>query len=577
MNDEKVLVPNFQVSFWSSCVEILTRYWKVLLLVSWPLIIIALNNSWLQMQLHYIDPWVYFGYFLNLEKYFEVFPGTYYGARLPWILPGFLAYRFFPPEIANIVLHLVFYYISTFSLYFVLRRAFNAQTGLLTALLMGSHSFFLRALFWDYVDGVAIAYFLLTISLMTLESSYSRIRICFSGVALGCAVYTQFYLIIFAPLLVFYFFSINKGFSKSVLESFLSFISGFFAITFGLCLVNYFFLGGPFLFFSHTIVFATSLISKNVWWVPISIWWRNGYHLVFPFLVFLMTIFGLVFYKESKSESSRRAAKTFQLFCVLSVFLVLFVEFVKKQPVLSCDFYASYLFPAIFLSYGSVLSFLIEKQDKKKVYIVMVLFFVLQLALNYNFVWIQRSSPPNLFLGLTASFFGVFLLCSFIPFLRKWVSFISLILLLVSGNFLFSQSYAISRNSKKKTNLFAPIVESVRLINKMDSSVGSFFWYDLSSKNIGVYRSISSCYLWGYRLINENFPQTQSSASKSLAPGDRIFVLSEKPDVKVLINRSLAELSLRGVFLDEKSIDFSEGSYKIIHFQVCNIENLNEL
>lgn len=367
MNDEKVLVPDFQVSFWSSCVGILTRYWKVLLLISWPLIIIALNNSWLQMQVYvYIDPWVYFGYFLNLEKYLEVFPGTYYGARLPWILPGFLAYRFFPPEIANIVLHLVFYYISTFSLYFVLKRAFNAETGLLTALLMGSHSFFLRALFWDYVDGVAIAYFLLTISLMTLASRYSRIRICFSGVALGCAVYTQLYLILFVPLLVFYFFSINKGLSVRVLESSLSFIFGFFGITLVLCSINCFVLGGPFLFFSHTIAFAANLISKNVWWAPISIWWKSGYHLVFPFLVFLMTIIGLVFYKESKRGSSRCAATTFQLFCVLSVFVVLFVEFVKKQPVLSCDFYASYLFPAIFLAYGSILSFVMENRIKRK-------------------------------------------------------------------------------------------------------------------------------------------------------------------------------------------------------------------
>src|SRR5579872_4849824 len=37
-----------------------------------------------------IDPWVYFGFFRNLVDFQrDVFPGTYYGSRLSWIIPGY--------------------------------------------------------------------------------------------------------------------------------------------------------------------------------------------------------------------------------------------------------------------------------------------------------------------------------------------------------------------------------------------------------------------------------------------------------------------------------------------------------
>src|SRR5271166_3570008 len=42
-----------------------------------------------------IDTFVYSGFIASLPHHLQNFPNTYYGARLPWILPGYLLTRIF--------------------------------------------------------------------------------------------------------------------------------------------------------------------------------------------------------------------------------------------------------------------------------------------------------------------------------------------------------------------------------------------------------------------------------------------------------------------------------------------------
>ena len=52
-----------------------------------------------------IDPWLYTAFFVNFDRVYEDFALTYYAARLPWIVPGRIAYAVFPLDAAYWVLH----------------------------------------------------------------------------------------------------------------------------------------------------------------------------------------------------------------------------------------------------------------------------------------------------------------------------------------------------------------------------------------------------------------------------------------------------------------------------------------
>src|SRR5262249_7589238 len=141
-----------------------TRSWQpaidLALLLILPVLLLTINHHWVFSDTRRIDPWVYFGYYLNLPNHLHAFGGTYYGTRLSTIIPGYLAYQLLPPLAANYILHLILDYASVLSLYMILSQTLSRRAGFLAATCMGCHFFFLQAIGWDYVDGFSIAYLL---------------------------------------------------------------------------------------------------------------------------------------------------------------------------------------------------------------------------------------------------------------------------------------------------------------------------------------------------------------------------------------------------------------------------------
>ena len=108
------------------------------------------------------DPWFYLGYFHNLVNFKrDLFPGFYYGSRLSWILPGYLANWILPPLFANAVLHLGVHTVATASLFRILRSTAGVRAAFLTAILFSVNPWFWCVTGWDHVTGAAIAYLLL--------------------------------------------------------------------------------------------------------------------------------------------------------------------------------------------------------------------------------------------------------------------------------------------------------------------------------------------------------------------------------------------------------------------------------
>src|SRR4030042_6743190 len=113
----------------------------IVILVLTPAFLCLVVPDWIFTQTSSIDPYVHLGYIRNFGHYFAFFGDTYYGTRLPFIIPGYICYKIFPPLLANYVLHLGFYYLALFSLYFILRIAVNRRAALLTTAFMGFYPY----------------------------------------------------------------------------------------------------------------------------------------------------------------------------------------------------------------------------------------------------------------------------------------------------------------------------------------------------------------------------------------------------------------------------------------------------
>jgi hypothetical protein len=134
----------------------------VYLILILPILVLARNTSYIYTAAGYIDPWVYYGYMKHLVAFKgSLFPGTYYGSRLSWILPGALIHAILPPVPANYVLHLAVFFTAVFSLYWLLKEALDRRIAILSAICLALYPYFWAAIGWDYVDGAGIAYYLL--------------------------------------------------------------------------------------------------------------------------------------------------------------------------------------------------------------------------------------------------------------------------------------------------------------------------------------------------------------------------------------------------------------------------------
>ena len=332
---------------------LLKENWEILLLFLLPILLMLINQVWMFSNI-YVDPWFYFGYFIRLKEYLIAFPGSYPGTRLSWILPGYLLHSLFPPLIAHYILHLGFYYLAIFSLYLVLKPHIGKRGAFLASAAMGCYSFFLMAVGWDYVDGAGIAYFLVTVLMLSwaARKENQTIWMALSGVCFGALIYTNLTWMAFSiPLITYYVLTNYPHRIKKTFISIAAFIVGFLAITILLGVVNYAIVG-DFLFFMHSAnVVLSSLGKLNPWINPLHQWGRATW-LALPLIVLAVSLAMLSLSKFSKffEEAVLPLQKTFVITCLVMIFLQ-----VIGISVLQVPFYSSYLIPSMFLAIGEPL------------------------------------------------------------------------------------------------------------------------------------------------------------------------------------------------------------------------------
>lgn len=551
--------------------QFLAKYIDKIIIVLFPLLLISLNSNWIFTPATDFlpDPWFYLGYFRYFYEYAPVFPSNihYFVERLTWIIPGLYIYRMFPPLLANYVLHLLVYYLALFSLYGTLNFLFNRRAAFISALLMGSYAWFLRAAGWDYVDGVGIALMLLLIYILTMSSRSEqwRLYLFFAGIIHAALFTTNLFWLGFAPSWGFYFLLVTYPTLKSITWKLLGEISYFLLGTVTLLVTVGFFyhsVTGEYNFFKNGLAFSIFL-SRNPGNIDFA---RNLYKHMPPFWHLLPILIGLGAAwrlwrsRETVQDKSHHFLKAISCLFVLAYgWLILWHS--VSVPYLIIFLYSSFIIPAVFLLLGAIMAPGVEKISGK----------------DFSFI------TATAILALAAPF----ILVVIFPTMETWqgnillITLLSLIFLVsisISGNkatfaaasLVFStlsflgavDSYVFLPEAQKGRDSFNAIIEASEIIDAYypNHTYTDFRMWYRADQNYDTFFSLSSLYLypWGSAIDNPEsgkkphlvltFPQTDE-----IKDGDKLVIAVSDPNPDIVMKEANQALAYRNASLEMES------------------------
>jgi hypothetical protein len=550
----------------------------VLTIMALPWVILHFDNTWLFAYainpFGFIDPWVYFGYFLDLTQHLRTFKGAYFTTRLTWTVPGAIVYRFFPPLVATYVLHLALFYAATVSLYLILKITVSQRAAVLATLLMAFHSYFLWSMGWPYIDGAGSTYLLLTMAALTFagRSDHPRRWLIVAGALAAAAVYCQLFLVTFAPVVLGYsHFARRETRRNQSPGSWKPFAWGFAGVTVIFGTFNMA-VNGRFLFFINSLGTAAKLIINHNPYQDSTYGWLSGATwLVLPAITLVGAVLCLRRGQSILSIPNAEFLLFWQRYFVLSVLIMMFWQLIG-QPVLQLSTYSSYLIPAVFLTLGSQLEIVVHRLSRIQFVllcgsVVFVSLFPFVLPLESNLIMRLQRHPLILpfALGIAAvllinrqvphaSVFAALLLCTSLATLNATTSPRT-----------WGHRGAVDDPEFQKAALLT-IVDSVRAVQALDPKGNMYFWYDGDARLGRLYRSVASTYLWAYRLQSERFPQV----GPKLPPLQRrILILAEDGDAALRqAETSLGREGLGAEFVTKRTIHEGPFQWDMIEIQV---------
>jgi len=574
---------------WLHLAERLKKNYRLIIVSLFPVILYFVNRDWVLYDNPYgtmIDPWLYNGYFLNFEHYYQMFGQTYYGDRISWILPGYILHHILPPLYANAALHLIFSVISIASLYLILKITVDERSALVASIAMGAYPYFIRELGSNYLTGGIITYLLLTFLMITLVliSPHERIFPCLGGIFFAFAIYTNFFTVLFAPFILAYCFIINKKIGRNPYVSIGYFVGGFLlsSAVFG---IIFFFLTKNPLFFSaqlrNAVYYLT--ITNNQWFIPIQTWYYRGYWLIMPVFIFITSLLYLLIVKMKKIKITNYFISFFQIIFI-SIFLLYVLLNFRNIPALQLQYYTDQLIPFIFLAFGSQIYFILKNMKENQLNIFL-LFWMTVLVLPFAFA--QYSPLYMIFSGNTTFIQMIIIsicIVTLIVYLvghRKESNFgvIAFSILLVLLLFFFytipenNESYVrfSINNPDSYENGYLAVIDSVHTIEATIPQGNLIkFWYNASERREnyyygGIFNNINSMYLWGYTWIGRDFPTIEKKNVDNLKNNlhnTLIVILTTNEDGYQLAQKSLNDLGyspklLRTIPINRGHIQFN--------------------
>lgn len=260
----------------------LPAFVPVLVLGLLPWVLLAVSTDWIYSDAGLIDAWLYHGYFHRLPEFLSTFfSGTYYGTRLAWIVPGYVLYHVLPPHMANITLHVGFFYASLFALHRAASILAGPSAALLSAVTYGTWSAVLVALGWDYVDGAVITYSAVAIWAVVESAARPNHRVSLlliAGGAGACVVHSNLGGLLLTPafLIAYWCTHSNRRWRDAGVAV------GGVVLTTALLGIASVIAGGPFLFFLPSVKWQIANIGTQPF-IPVPpLKWPGSVRFILP-------------------------------------------------------------------------------------------------------------------------------------------------------------------------------------------------------------------------------------------------------------------------------------------------------
>ena len=502
---------------------------RLLIVCALPVLQAAVNHNWIFTSEGDLDPWIYLGYFTDLTGHLRNFPHTYYGSRLAWVVPGAIVYRIFTPVLANYVLHLSVCVVALASLYLTLRWTTRRDVAFLATVLAAGYPYFLWSTGWDYVDGAGIAYYLLTMCLLTYAARRGRraFFVGLAGAAFACAVHTNVTWLFFAPMVIAYaVFGVERPTWRATATIPFVFAAGGVALTTILAAFNAS-VTGEWLFFLPSFSTGPAFTRDNPWKAVDYTWISRAPWLAGPAIVSILTI-GFLVRAVRRPDTSNRPSVFFasQYLAVLAIFVIFELGGV---PLLELQAYASYFIPVMALACAGIIHSAVPRRVAFDSPVLAIA--AIGAATIPYFGQFHHADP---FLSFARPAACLIVACVALAF-GNMPSTLVFLAAVAAANFQMAEPRVFSDNRAiLKSAAFRAVVDTIAGVRACDPSGDARFWYDVTEPAGSLFRASASTQLWMYRLVGEAFPSltTPASASvpSSLDMGDRALIMSGQRD-----------------------------------------------
>jgi hypothetical protein len=523
-------------------------------LIVLPFIILYFDSNVFFSQSGWLDAWIYYSHFLHLSEFKQIlFPNTYYGSRMPWIVAGYLVNQVFSATMANYVLHLAVYYSGALALYSILKQFYNRNTAFLGVIAFTCYPFTWRAVGTDYPDGFGLAAYLVTLALLTRAATRTQSRFCLglAGISFTAIFYTNTVWMLFSPALFLYYLYLSRtarlhGLSRSIVHFCIWFGAGGALLTLILGIINSA-IDGNFWFYLPSIIYTIENSSKpQPWHSPTYAWVGHASWLAFSALAILTTIGSWMRSIATAQRASSPATPLFR-FHFLLLFLIFALLQLKGLYMLEWPFYASYLIPAIFLTLTPDLMNVREDRWSLITVLAGALIFLLPWTWAAVPIWAVVSRTNILLLWFAAAI--AILLRITLPASRATLVACLVTLSLVNLHLRGTQGMVnVQANQPSAArNAFVRMTNTVDAIDRMRQGSNVLFWFNSKDPSGNEFDSINSFFLWGYTWLGRNFPAIDPQAESRVQPGALVTILSSREESETLIHQANGALKPGGL------------------------------
>jgi hypothetical protein len=535
----------------------------VLAIIVYPVLLILVNDSWVfgNPLAVTIDDHIYTGYFFNLQQYINVFPGAYFGTRLPWILLGYVVHALAPPELAHYMLRLALCYGAAFSLFAIIRLLFADNfAALIGTFLMITHTGFLSAIGWDYVDGPGIVLILAGTALLTwaTRSRHWRLALLCAGAAQAGMVSTHLILAMLVPVQLAWYLAVDRRSSRNSIPASLLFLSlgalGMMGALGGVSRT----LSGPFFFLAPQVSTAVAVGHNPAEWrPPDNSWIRHATWLVYPAVASMAgLIVGIEMILARIRGRSMSAQDIYTAFSILQLLIVAGLFVVLEMAgfwLLYYAYYASYLFPFVYIAIAAILARALTSVPAPRAWAVLAGVGACLLA---SFVpgvarllaaWAPGS---DLFgaVGAVAVAAAIFLASSSVTGSVPIIASAVLALAILNISVADARSLSFPPDARRHAAALA-VFDAIRAVQPYDRDGALRFWYNWKAPLGGVFTAISSAYLWRWSLVSNEFPglgiYPGDGVRSVVTPGERIVILTAQGGWRALADKTLRPFGLR--------------------------------